>query len=64
MQVQYDAVRFKEARNAQGWSRVRLSKECGVSVRSIESYEQETRIPPAANVERMAKALGLAAEIY
>ncbi|MFI5973956.1 helix-turn-helix domain-containing protein [Streptomyces sp. NPDC051452] len=59
----YDPDRFRKARQARGWSQVRLAQEAGLSASTIEKYEQGRRTPSAENFESMVNALGLSEEV-
>ena len=51
------AVKVKEARISLGLSQTQLSKEVGVSARSVLAYERGEKKPRAATMAKLAKAL-------
>lgn len=50
-------MKIKQRREAMGLTREQLAEEVGVSVRAIEYYEMEKRVPKASILKRIAKVL-------
>ncbi|WP_416916237.1 MAG: helix-turn-helix domain-containing protein [Roseicyclus sp.] len=53
------SAQLRAARNALGWSLERLSKESGVSLRTLIRYEDQTGVPAnrGGNLERVLNTL-------
>ena len=51
---------IRAARQAKGWSQVRLAREVGVSQGAISNWESGYRLPEWARLLVIAAALGLA----
>lgn len=50
---------LQKAREAKGWTQVKLSMEVGISQQSVTYYETGTRIPSLEVAEKLAKTLGV-----
>lgn len=48
---------LKTAREAKGWTQIKLSMEAGVSQQSVTYYETGTRIPSLEVAQRLAQVL-------
>jgi transcriptional regulator with XRE-family HTH domain len=50
--------KIQAARLAKGWTQKKLAERAEVSRRTLEDYEQGRCQPGAANLKKLAKALG------
>ena len=50
---------IRRARKAVGMTQVKLADMTGVSIGSIQGYEQERHIPKGVNLRKIASALGV-----
>lgn len=50
--------RIFELRKQKGYSREALAKLCGISSKSIQNYENNSRVPVIDNIKKIAEALG------
>ena len=48
---------LKTAREAKGWTQVKLSMEAGISQQSVTYYETGTRVPSLEVAQRLAQVL-------
>jgi transcriptional regulator with XRE-family HTH domain len=61
---EWNGLRLRELREGAGMSREALAERSGISIRSLEKWEQSVREPSWAYLQLLCRALGVSCEAF